>query len=128
MMTDQEWEAQLRAQKRYAWMTDTQWECFGLVLVLVGGEHHFFGTVKPSGGGLLVNATSLNLATFDFDALTRLVFMAHDRCVRVEVKGSNPGYTKIFLHKRVREGDMMRRHPTLEAAVEKWREKHPVTP
>lgn len=69
-----------------------------------------------------------DLTTWDADALTRLVFGAHDACARVGVEPCNPRYMRIVLHLR-NEADpkvgIARHHPTIERAVELWREKHP---
>lgn len=65
------------------------------------------------------------MATFDFDALTRLVFAAHDRCARVSIEGSNFGRVRLVVYLRDgRDGRMHERHPTLEQAVAGWREHH----
>ena len=59
----------------------------------------------------------------EFDDLTRLVFLAHDRCVRVEIGNSGPGMIKIIIHKRHhRDGQpSYERHPTIETALKTWR-------
>jgi hypothetical protein len=62
------------------------------------------------------------LATFDFDTLTRLVIAAHDHCVRVEVTHSGPKMVKIYISQREREGDGFVRHPTIEEAIQTFRE------
>jgi hypothetical protein len=57
------------------------------------------------------------LATWDFDVLTVLVVLAHDACIRLEVR---PGgqYLKLLFHpRRGRVGSMSRRHPCLEEHV-----------
>lgn len=65
------------------------------------------------------------LSTFDFDNLTRLVFLAHDHCIRVDINPCNGSYFTLQFHPRhVREGSMSQRHPTLEEAVEGWRSRH----
>ena len=87
------------------------------------GAHHIPGRgIKEYGPGWCVNHYG-DLSTFDFDKLTRLVFLAHDRCMRVEIGSSGPNMVKIIIHKRTREGSMSQRHPTLEQAFELWREK-----
>lgn len=59
-----------------------------------------------------------DLSTFDFDTLTRLVVLAHDRCIRVEISGVGPGYIKIGFSPRAgRDGPVHSRHPTIEDAV-----------
>lgn len=89
-----------------------------------GGEHHIPNGLKEWGSGWCVNSGRSDLATYDFNGLTRLVFMAHDKCIRVEIKPSGPGMIKICLHKRQREGGFSKEHPTLETAVSNWREKN----
>lgn len=65
-----------------------------------------------------------SLSSFDFDGLTRLLFLAHDHCIRVEVRPCNPQLMTVLFHPRLREGAMPLRHPTLEQAVEAWRSNH----
>lgn len=61
------------------------------------------------------------LATWDFDHLTRLVIAAHDECVRIDLDPRGPGYMRILMHPRQREGAMATRHPTIEQAIENYR-------
>lgn len=62
------------------------------------------------------------MATFDFDELTRLVIAAHDECIRAAVAPSGPGMVKIRLWPRYgREGRFSERHPTMEKAIETLR-------
>lgn len=69
------------------------------------------------------------LSTFDFNDLSTLVFLAHDRCIRVDVKPCNPQFINLIFHPRHgREGGMSQRHPTLEDAVATWRVMHPAPP
>ena len=117
-MTDEEWNKQIRA-KQYPWMTDDQFECLLMLADLFHGLHHVFGNIQPSGGGIVINTRHVgSFATFDFDAITRAVVMAHDRMIRFEIAPSGPGMLKLFFHKRhKREGAMHERHPTLEDHV-----------
>lgn len=90
------------------------------------GEHHIPGDVKAFGRGWKVNAYSGWLSTFDYDNLTRLVFLAHDRCVRAAIVQGGPGRIGIAIWKRHgRNGDMYSRHPTIKCALVNWRMKHP---
>ena len=90
------------------------------------GEHHIPRKgLKPCGNGWSVNHRG-SLATFDFNTLTRLVFLAHDRCVRVEIMHGGPGSLKIGIWQRDRNGSSTQRHPTITEALETWREKHPL--
>lgn len=87
-----------------------------------GGEHHFpKGGVKQFGNGFCVIHDQGDLATYDFDKLTRLVFMGHDKCMRVGVHPNAFKTLRIAIWKRQREGGMSSRHPTLEQAIESFR-------
>lgn len=70
--------------------------------------------------------TDVNLATFDVPQLTRLVFLAHDYCVRVDVQPASPRYFRLVFHRRQRNGSIFERHPTIEQAVSDWRRHHTV--
>lgn len=89
---------------------------------LFHGEHHLPAEVKPWGRGWIISAHPSRFATFDFNDLTRLVLLAHDRCIRVEINSGGPGRIRIAVHQRdTREGSMMERHPTIEEALAYWR-------
>lgn len=53
------------------------------------GEQRIPSTIEPyrlNGWALTVDdVIGGDLASYDYDALTRLVFMAHDRCIRVAI-------------------------------------------
>lgn len=96
---------------------------FGIIFY---GKHHIPGEVKPFGRGWKINAYSGHFATFDYDNLTRLVFLCHDMCIRAEFVQGGPGRIGIAIWRRGgREGDMYFRHPTIDQALEKWRKTHP---
>lgn len=86
------------------------------------GEHHFPGEIKEWGYGWIIPAQN-NLSTYDFNHLTRLVVMAHDKCIRVELVPKGMNRICIAIHKRIREGDYYQRHPTMEDAVISIRSK-----
>lgn len=68
------------------------------------------------------------LATFDFDDLTRLVFLAHDLCVRIMLMPCNQQLMDlVFFPRNSRDAGMSARHPTLEEAVRDWRDRNPLT-
>jgi len=97
--------------------------------LLFCGEHHIPGGlkgVKEYGEGWCVNALE-SFATFDGNMLTELVFLAHDKAVRAEIKGGGPHRVKICIWQRTREGRLYDRHPTLEEAVAGWRKTMPAT-
>lgn len=113
---------------RKDWMTDDQYECYELLADLFCGFHHVYTEPKEFGSGICLNTSSHRLATFDFDGLTRAVFLAHDRMIRIELAPSGPGMVKICLHKRhKREGMMSERHPTIEEALATHRRFYPGT-
>lgn len=94
------------------------------------GKHHIPATIHEWGEGWCINI-SRDLATFDFDDLTRLVFLAHDRCVRVSVSGdSGPRMIRICIwqrNTRSPDGAFYDRHPTIEQALEIWRKHYPAS-
>lgn len=85
------------------------------------GEHHIPGKVKPFGDGWVVNHDRGGMSTYDFNQLTKLVLMAHDKCIRVEIIPCSPRHLKIAIWQRQREGSMSQRHPTIETAIENFK-------
>ena len=57
------------------------------------------------------------MATVDSNDLTRLVFLAHDFCLRVDVSAVAPRRFRFLFPERQRDGGISERHPTLEQAV-----------
>ena len=54
------------------------------------------------------------LCTVDGNGLTRLVVLAHDRLIRVEIDGAAPNYLRLTFHQRKsREGRLYDRCPTM---------------
>lgn len=105
-------------------MTEAQRACFDLLCDVFHGEHHAPERIYAFGRGIKCNAEIHRLSTFDFDYLTRLVVLAHDACVRVEIVSSGPGRIGLVLHKRAgRTGSSYDRHPTMEEAIERVRPK-----
>ena len=103
---------------RKDWMTDDQWECAKMFADVVGGFHHVGGQFKPHGDGIKVSSYASRWATYDFDALTRIVLLAHDRMIRVAVVPSGPRMIGFEMCKRhTRDGAMHERHPTIEQAI-----------
>lgn len=88
------------------------------------GEHHI-PNYKPKlygSSGYSVIHDRGDLATYDFNQLTRLVFMAHEKCIRVELTGYSSRKIRIAIWKRNgTEGNMSRIHPTIEDALAKFR-------
>lgn len=103
---------------RKSWMTQDQWECAQMFADVVGGFHHVNSEFKPFGYGVRVNSCHNRWATFDYSGLTRIVVMAHDRMIRVEVAPSGPRMIAFNMWKRhSREGSIGERHPTMEDAI-----------
>lgn len=108
-------------RQHYPWMSDNQYNCFRLLGYLFGGFHHVFN-VKKCGLGISIISAD-DLATFDFNRLTTLVFLAHDMCIRASVDRNSKG-VKICLWQRERKGGYSKRHPTLGQALEIYRESY----
>ncbi len=103
-------------------MSEAQTACLDLLCEVFHGEHHTPDRIYAFGRGIKCNVFGSQMATFDFDYLTRLVVLAHDRCVRVEIAPSGPGRVGLALFKRAgRDGSIYDRHPTMEQALERIR-------
>lgn len=90
--------------------------------VIYRGKHHIPSKIRDDGNGMFSVSHYGSLATFDFDELTRLVFLAHERAIRAWVRASQPRCVRIAIAKRLREGDdMTNHHPTVETALAKFR-------
>jgi hypothetical protein len=88
----------------------------------------FYGIYHLDGGALSkvewdnerymsINLRCGDMATFDNDDLTRLVFLAHQFCLRCSVEAATIGMLRLRFHPRKREGGTGTRHPTLAQAV-----------
>jgi hypothetical protein len=105
------------------WMSESQRYCLSLLNDWIGA--HNVPPVKPCGNGIKVSV-SAGLSTFDNDNLTRLVLLAHDRCVRIELAQGGPCRTGIVLHRcHTRKGGVFNGYPTIEQAIEAHRKIHP---
>lgn len=108
---------------REEWMSDDQWLCALFLNRLFGGFHHVTAPFREFGRGICINTTTSYMATFDYDHLTKAVIMAHNWGVRLSISGSGPNMIKIALWKRhKRDGNISERHPTIEQAVEKYKD------
>lgn len=64
-------------------------------------------------------------ATFDSNLLTKLVFLAHDRCLRASISPRSAHAITLLFHQRQRDGGIWDRHPTIEQALTMYREFYP---
>jgi len=81
------------------------------------GEHHIPSDLKHFGWGWRVILHDNELSTFDYSGLTRLVLLAHDRCIRAGIGTAGMKLT-IHIHKRKREGEMSEKHPDISTAID----------
>lgn len=110
----------------------TKEEAIEFFSVLYEGEHHIpapgrYGAhgVKEFGPGSWYVNHSGEVATYDSDFLTRLVFLAHYFCIRASIQSAGPRRVKIVIFKRHRrDGRRLESHPTIETALSNWRKYH----
>lgn len=89
-----------------------------------GGEHHFPSKIKQFGSsGWVITHDRGDIATYDYNGLTRLVLMAHEKCYRVSIMPWNFKSMKICIWKRRRDGDFSRRHPDIDKAIESFKKE-----
>ncbi len=69
---------------------------------------------------IVVKTGERAMSTFDNSELTRLVLLAHHYCLRAEISGTKGGLILMF-HRRERDGEISRRHPTIDQAVETFK-------
>jgi hypothetical protein len=80
------------------------------------GFHHL-PMPKEFGRGVSIH-WSQDLSTWDFNRLTTLVLLAHERCVRIEINRGNPQGITIAAHRRKRDSkSIYEGHPSLENLV-----------
>ena len=89
-----------------------------LEYVFRGWHHVAEHRVKRESPTQITYTTYGDLASFDWDQLTRLVVAAHSLAVRAEVSSAGPRYVRIRLSERTRSGGMAERHPTLPEHLE----------
>lgn len=85
------------------------------------GQHHIPGNkLYRFGDGWYVNHGVGEVSTFDYNGLTKLVVLAHDKCMRVSISAKNQTL-RIAIWKRQREGSYYQRHPDLESHISEIR-------
>lgn len=71
----------------------------------------------------------MDLASYDFNELTKLVALAHDLCIRVQIGGHGMNALRLSFSPRDRDSDsMMRRHPTMDEALAAIRGRYKIVP
>lgn len=66
------------------------------------------------------------LSTTDYDELTRIVVLGHDRMIRIQIDASTHKYLRLMFHQRSsRTGDYSTRYPTMEDHVAEIRAQYP---
>lgn len=98
---------------------------------LFGGLYHLSQEVRETKWSdpwcieVRLKGFGFTFSTFDGGTLTNLVFLAHDRCVRIEISPMSRSSLLLRFHQRKRIGGMGQRHPTLEQAVTEHRRYWP---
>jgi len=77
------------------------------------------------GRGIAVPVRDIGLATWDFQQLTRLVFLCHEARIRCEIRTHSFRHMLLCFWPREDSGGVGRRHPNLDEAVAAFREYLP---
>lgn len=132
MLTDAELEQVSWVQRNGGVGTRQLTEAEGTLVVVLcrafaTGPHNLrWSSLRPAGPNGARVATDRDLATYDMNALTGLVFAAHHYAARVAVNPCGPRHVEIMLHIRTHDPDAFvkargpRYHPTLDEAVATW--------
>ncbi len=111
-------------------MSEMGARCAELIGTWLGGWHHYPGSkamfkkIDWSGDRYVRVPLRRSYATYDGDGLSRLVFLAHDAAIRVDIE-PHMRCIALMLHPRSRDGGFSAKHPTLEQAVAMHRKHHP---
>lgn len=96
---------------------------------LFGGLHHLDGAERVDWSNthhIQVRVANKEWGSFDSNLLTKLVFLAHDRCLRVSVNPRSVYALNLLFHQRKRDGGLWERHPTIDQALAMHREFYPI--
>lgn len=102
--------------------TPDQLICLDMLCDWARGEHHLPNRIYADGQGVKINWYG-DLSSYDFDCLTRLVILAHQYAIRVEIGSSGPRMVSIRAHRRYHRGPTEERkicehHPSLDDLIE----------
>jgi hypothetical protein len=96
--------------------TEDQQHCIRMLGDWAHGFHHL-PMPKECGRGVSIH-WSQDLSTWDFNRLTLLVLLAHERCVRIEISRGGPLGITIMAHRRKLEAkSICEGHPGLSHLV-----------
>lgn len=99
-------------------------EVANLMGELASGLYHIEGITRADWNAIhtiTVTIRDEKFSTYDSDWLTRLVFLCHERDVRVSMKAAAFKYFRLIFTKVTKEGFFREHHPTLEEAIKAWR-------
>lgn len=98
--------------KKHNWTEDQKYCIEALAQFALG--HHHLPEIHEFGTGVCINHCG-DLSTFDFNALTRLVVIAHAFAIRFEIGNGGPNRVKIIAHRRKHDekARIYDRHPDL---------------
>ena len=77
------------------------------------------------GVSFVLRWSGMELATFDADKLTKLVFLCHEARIRCSVSPGGFRSLRLSFWQRTEEGSIGRRHPNLDEAVTAFRQYLP---
>jgi hypothetical protein len=108
-------------------LTDFQKRAFTILGIVGGGIYNApigWDSVywRPNAIGVSWFKT---FATYDFNDLTRFVFLCHEARIRGEISPLGPRLLRVMLHERKAEGGIGRSHPSLDEVIAAWREEFP---
>lgn len=132
-MTESQPETPADRLRRYGLtVSENGARCAEFVEWFYGGFHHFPGghakLMKTKWSDRFVTFVHRNgdLCSYDSADLTRMVLIAHDLGIRVEVEPAMR-FLRITLHPRDPDGVPCgwHGHPTMEGALAEWRKRNP---
>lgn len=105
-------------------MVTTKEEATEFFSILFRGKHHIPSPLKSFGEGWSTLYDG-EAATYDFDLMTRIVLLSHDKHIRASIHGKSRHRIEIVVWKRDRTHDQRwGHHPTMEEALKAWRKTH----
>ena len=104
-------------------LNDNQLLAAAALAAIRRGFHHIL-KLKACGPFGVAASFYISPSTYDDDMLTRIVLIAHQMGVRIEIGPSGPGLIKLMAHARItgdnkHELDFSERHPSLDALAQR---------